>query len=62
MAHNEGLVDRPGLLTTDPFGGGWMLIVRPTGDDWRKGLTDGAAIAEAVDVWIAGGSYRDRNS
>ena len=29
VAHNEKLVDHPELLTTDAFGEGWMLIVRP---------------------------------
>lgn len=60
VAQNDALIDRPGLLMTDPFGEGWMLIVRPTSDDWRAGLVSGAAIGPAIEEWIAGGSYKDR--
>lgn len=60
VAHNEALVDKPELLTKDPFGAGWMLIVRPAGDDWRRGLVTGESVGATIDIWIAGGSYRDR--
>jgi hypothetical protein len=56
------LIENPGLLTIDPFGAGWMLIVRPSVDDWRDGLVTGAAIALAIESWIAGGSYKERTS
>lgn len=60
VAHNEALIDEPELLTKDPFGAGWMLIVRPAGDDWRRGLVTGESVGATIDIWIAGGSYRDR--
>ena len=60
LAHNEALVRRPELLTRDAFGEGWMLIVRPAGDDWRAGLVTGAAIGPTIERWIAGGSYKER--
>lgn len=60
VAQNETLVDKPELLTTDPFGEGWMLIVRPTSGDWRAGLVTGADIGPTIEKWIAGGSYKDR--
>jgi glycine cleavage system H protein len=60
VAHNETLVDKPELLTSDPFGEGWMLIVRPANDDWRTGLVTGAIIGPTIENWIAGGSYKDR--
>jgi glycine cleavage system H protein len=60
VAHNEALVDKPGLLNSDPFGEGWMLIVRPANDDWCAGLVTGAAIGPAMERWIAGESYKDR--
>lgn len=60
VAHNEALVDKPELLTRDPFGAGWMLIVRPSGNDWRDGLVTGADVGAAVDAWIATGSYKSR--
>ena len=62
VAHNEALVRKPELLTGDAYGEGWMLIVRPAGDDWRDGLVAGAAIGAAMERWIAGGSYKDRTS
>jgi len=60
VAHNEALVDKPELLTKDPFGAGWMLIVRPSGNDWRDGLVTGADVGPAIDAWIATGSYKSR--
>ena len=60
VAHNEKLVDKPELLTRDAFGDGWMLIVRPAGDDWQTGLVTGAAIGPTIDSWIAGGAYKER--
>ncbi len=62
VAHNEMLVDKPELLTTDPFGAGWMLIVRPTADDWRAGLVTGPEVGPTIENWIAGGSYKERSS
>jgi glycine cleavage system H protein len=60
VAHNEALVERPRILNSDPFGEGWMLIVRPEKDDWSVGLVTGNAIGPAMAHWIAGGSYKDR--
>jgi glycine cleavage system H protein len=62
VAHNETLVDRPGLLTSDSFGEGWMLIVRPTAQSWREGLVTGSAVGPAIEHWIAGGSFKARTS
>lgn len=61
VAQNEKLIDRPELLMSDPFGEGWMLIVRPAAEDWRSGLVTGADIGPAIEAWIAGGSYKDRS-
>ncbi len=60
LAQNDALVDKPGLLNDDPFGQGWMCIVRPANDDWRAGLVTGADIGPAMQHWVAGGSYKDR--
>jgi glycine cleavage system H protein len=60
VAQNEVLVRKPELLTSDAFGEGWMLIVRPARDDWRARLVAGAAIEAAIETWIARGSYKDR--
>lgn len=61
VAHNEALVRKPELLTRDPFGAGWMLIVRPSDDGWRKRLVTGASIGPAMEGWIATESYKERN-
>jgi glycine cleavage system H protein len=61
VAHNETLVERPELLTSDPFGDGWMLIVRPAAADWQADLVTGVNVAGAVEAWIAGGSYKERS-
>ncbi len=60
VAQNQALIDRPGLLSRDPFGEGWMLIVRPAGDNWREGLAHGESVGEKVEAWIAGGSYKEQ--
>ena len=60
IMHNEALEKNPSLLTTDAFGAGWMLEVRPQSEDWRAGLVTGAAVASSIDAWISGGSYKDR--
>jgi len=62
VAHNEALVRKPELLTRDPFGDGWMLIVRPADDTWSRSLVAGAAIGAAMENWIATGSYKERTN
>jgi glycine cleavage system H protein len=60
LAQNDALTHKPELLTTDAFGAGWMLIVRPADDAWSSGLVTGAAVGPTIENWIAGGSYQDR--
>jgi glycine cleavage system H protein len=60
VAQNEALIDKPALLMSDPFGEGWMLVMRAADDGWRAGLVTGAGIGPAMEHWIAGGSYKDR--
>jgi len=60
LAQNATLVDKPGLLTTDPFGEGWMLVIRPSSDNWHDRLVSGADVGPTIEKWIAGGSYKDR--
>ena len=61
VAHNEGLVRRPGLLNTDALGAGWMLIVSAAAAGWQAGLVTGPAVAPAFDAWRASDAYRDRS-
>jgi glycine cleavage system H protein len=45
---NEPLMDRPSLINKDPYGAGWLVIMRP--DDWtaaRAILIRGADVADA---------------
>ena len=60
VAQNEVLVDKPELLIRDPYGDGWMLVVRPAGEDWQTGLVTGSAIGPTMERWIAGGAYKER--
>jgi glycine cleavage system H protein len=52
VAHNEALIGNPGLMDADAFGQGWMLVVRPAGDDWRAGLVTGSDVANAFVAWL----------
>jgi glycine cleavage system H protein len=60
VAHNEQLERKPELLNLDAFGEGWMLIVRPSHDDWRRELVTGPAVAAAFEAWFATGAHRHR--
>jgi len=62
VAHNESLERSPELLNRDPYGEGWLLIVRPAREDWREGLVTGDAIAPAFAAWFATGAYKNRTS
>jgi len=59
-AHNDALEQKPELLNQDPFGGGWMLIVRPEHGNWIEGLVTGPHIVPAFEAWLDSGVYKDR--
>ena len=44
----------------DPYGEGWMLVVRPAAEKWQASLVTGSTIGEAFDEWLAKGSYKER--
>ena len=60
VVHNETLMRRTELLNTDPFGAGWLVIIKPAREDWRDMLVTGAAIRPAFDAWHASEAYKDR--
>lgn len=60
IAHNTVLERKTELMNSDPYGEGWMLIVRPSAEDWRAGLVTGDAIGPAFERWYATDAYRDR--
>lgn len=43
---NEELEDRPELVNQDPYGEGWMMVLRPTPDASLDHLMDAAAYAD----------------
>jgi glycine cleavage system H protein len=53
VGHNEALIRRPERITEDAFGDGWMLVVRPAGEEWRRSLVTGPAVAAAFAAWLA---------
>ena len=60
IGHNESLARKPELLMHDPYGAGWMLIVRPTHEGWRDALVTGDDIAPTFDSWFATGVHKVR--
>jgi glycine cleavage system H protein len=61
LAHNELLIRKPELLNQDAFGQAWMLIVRPSVENWRENLITGSAVLEAFEEWLASAAYMDRS-
>jgi glycine cleavage system H protein len=45
-AINERLDGEPELVNADPYGDGWIALVRPQADDWRERLLSPAAYRE----------------
>jgi glycine cleavage system H protein len=51
---NEPLMDRPSLVNKDPYGAGWLVVMRP--DDWtaaRATLIRGMDVADAYRAKMA---------
>ena len=48
---NEALIDEPTIANADPYGAGWMVVLKP--EDWaavKAGLTTGADVAAKYEV------------
>lgn len=46
VAVNDDMVSKPNTANDDPYGAGWLLVLKP--DDWagvKPGLTPGSAVA-----------------
>jgi glycine cleavage system H protein len=52
VAYNEALMSRPTDANLDPYGVGWMLVVRPAPPDWKSVLVAGDAIGPAFETWM----------
>jgi glycine cleavage system H protein len=48
VERNDALDAAPELVNSDPYGDGWMLVIRP-GDDAREGLLDAASYQASLD-------------
>jgi glycine cleavage system H protein len=58
VARNDALLDRPGLLNGDPYGQGWIIVLRP--DDWaaaKAKLIPGTAVADAYEARMAADGF-----
>jgi len=60
IGYNESLTRKPELLMHDPYGAGWMLIVRPIREGWRDVLVTGKDIAPTFESWFATGIHKGR--
>ena len=48
-ARNEAVLDDPELLQKDPYGAGWLLLVRPSDPAAAEGLLDAATYSAKVE-------------
>jgi len=48
LAGNDLLTTQPELINQDPYGQGWILRLRPTGDAGGANLMDGAAYGAEI--------------
>lgn len=49
---NGALARRADVVNRDPYGAGWMLLLRPHDADWRESLVTGAAVGPAYEAWM----------
>ena len=58
VAVNEDLVNKPALANDDPYGEGWLVIVKP--DDWaavKATLVPGSAVAVPYEAKMAADGF-----
>ncbi|MDX2258370.1 MAG: glycine cleavage system protein H [Hyphomicrobiaceae bacterium] len=56
-AINELLIEKPGLLVTDPYGAAWMMLAKPARADVLHALVTGEAVREAYERWMADNNF-----
>lgn len=57
-AVNEALVAKPSLANEDPYGAGWLVVLKP--EDWataRSALTPGAQVSEKYEAKMAADGF-----
>lgn len=52
MEVNQRLIAMPMIANTDPYGEGWMMLMRFAADDWSADLVTNSAIASAYEAWM----------
>lgn len=52
VAVNEALIQRPTVANSDCYGNGWMMVVRPIGDDWQSALVTEARLGPTYESWM----------
>ena len=58
VAVNEDLVNKPSLANEDPYGAGWLIILKP--EDWtaaKATLTPGTAVAGPYEAKMAADGF-----
>ncbi|HWC36617.1 MAG TPA: glycine cleavage system protein GcvH [Mycobacteriales bacterium] len=50
VARNEDLENRPELINSEPYAGGWIVAIRPAAEDDVSGLLDAAAYQQLLDT------------
>jgi glycine cleavage system H protein len=58
VAVNEALVAKPSLANEDPYGAGWLVVIKPT--DWasvKAGLTPGAQVGPKYEAKMAADNF-----
>ena len=58
VAVNEDLVNKPSLANEDPYGAGWLIILKP--EDWaaaKTTLTPGTAVAVPYEAKMAADGF-----
>jgi glycine cleavage system H protein len=58
VAVNEEMVARPAIANEDPYGAGWMVVLKPT--DWsavKANLTPGAQVAQKYEAKMAADGF-----
>jgi len=58
VAVNEALVAKPSLANEDPYGAGWLVVIKPT--DWasvKANLTPGAQVGPKYEAKMAADNF-----
>jgi glycine cleavage system H protein len=58
VAVNEALVAKPSLANEDPYGAGWLVVIKPT--DWasvKAGLTPGSQVGPKYEAKMAADNF-----